>query len=91
MLEPFGEAIDREALCRLGRGAFFPADRLGDLDGRDCLRVGFGQHRIGTGHLVHGQLSGISPQHPPPGDDQEEKDDHQADGDFLQDTHGTAG
>ncbi len=87
MLEPFGEAVDFEAFGRLGRLVFAPADRLGDTDGRDPLRIGLGDDRIRPADLVERVFCGIAADDPPSGDGEDDGDDYEADGELLQDPH----
>ena len=60
MVEPFGKAAHREALRWCRRLALFPADGLGDLNGRNALCIRLFQRGIGARHILKGHFGRIA-------------------------------
>ena len=80
--------VDGQAFRRDRNLVRAPADRLGDLNGRDRLRIGFLQSRIGPRHFVHAQIGPVAARDVEDRRCDQEDDDDDAEQDFCASSHG---
>ena len=87
MLQPLGKAHHFQPLGSDRRFVLGPAHRLGNLHGRDALRIAFLQDRIGARDLLDRKVSGVAPAEEPERPPAKHDNDPKGDCDFADNGH----